>query len=122
MTMEPWKENSYLLRFEHLLEKNEDRNYSKPATFDLLDVFGKLFDIESVRETNLSGNLWLEEVKRFKFRAYDDVGGSGEDKRTPIMGSSAASNKLPGDDSLKYSITLNPMQIRTFVISVRPQI
>lgn len=114
MTMEPWRADAYLLRFEHLLEKAEDSDYSKPATFDFLDVFGKLFEIESIRETNLAANQWLSEVQRFKFRA------EGED----IISAVPSNPRLleEGDDSLKYSITLNPMQIRTFVVQTRQQV
>lgn len=125
MTMEPWRENSYLLRFEHILEQNEDENYSRPVTFDLIDVFGKLFNIASIRETNLAGNQWLSDVKRFKFRAAEgidkSVGGGDEEgsgdgyyhtEELPSAGD-------PINDSERFSITLKPMQIRTFVISVR---
>lgn len=112
MTLEPWRENSYLLRLEHLLEKAEDEKYSKPATFDLLDVFGGLFDIASVRETNLSANQWLPAVKRLKFRS------TGNDTVAVAEGH----RSLGSDDALKYSITLNPMQIRTFVITTNPKV
>lgn len=121
MTLEPWRENSYLVRFEHLLEKKEDMDsYSKPVTFDLLDVFGKLFDIAAVRETNLAGNQWLTDVKRFKFTAQDEVVDGKEETSTGAA--SASGKELPLDDSLKFSVTLQPMQIRSFVISTRPQI
>lgn len=112
MTMEPWRDNRYLLRFEHLLEKTEDDKYSKPATFDLLDLFGELFDIVSVRETNLSANQWLSAVKRLKFRSLGNETLAAEGHRS-----------LGPDDSLRqYPITLNPMQIRTFVISINPKV
>lgn len=111
MTLEPWRPNSYLLRFEHLLEKTEDEHYSKPATFDLLDVFGGLFEIVSVRETNLAANQWVSQVKRFKFRIVDN---------TTI--DEVANRPTEPDDSLKFSITLNPMQIRTYVITTKQQI
>lgn len=117
MTMEPWRENSYLLRFEHLLEKTEDKIYSDAVTFNLRDVFGGFLDIKSVRETNLAGNQWLGDVKRFKFRAM------GETERTGKEESTADSTIIAGaDDSEKYSITLKAMEIRTFIIETRNHI
>lgn len=129
MTLEPWRENSYLVRFEHLLEKNEDMNYSKPVTFDLKDVFGTLFDIQSVVETNLAANQFLSDVKRFKFtrittnndfvnRAERDV----EAKATVTVSDKPSEDVLDEDDSDEYSVTLTPMQIRTYVITVNEQV
>lgn len=131
MTLEPWRENSYLVRFEHLLEKDEDANYSKQVTFDLIDVFGKLFDIESVVETNLAANQFLSDVKRFKFTAKSDAENTvlKRIERENLINvrlvdpiANSEEGLLKDDDSLKYSITLNPMQIRTFVIKVNEEI
>lgn len=139
MTLEPWRENSYLLRFEHVLEKDEDPNYSKATTFDLIDVFGTLLSIRSVRETNLAGNVWMSDVKRFKFQAdklregreIQDKDGSSVfldeqvhelKEEGGVFGDGEEVSQILSDDSLKYSITLTPMQIRTFVIDVREKI
>jgi lysosomal alpha-mannosidase len=35
MTLEPWQEDSFVLRLEHILEKNEDDNLSQSVTVDL---------------------------------------------------------------------------------------
>lgn len=121
MTLEPWRENSYLVRFEHLLEKDEDQNYSKPATFDLIDVFGKLFDIESVRETNLAGNQWLSDVKRFKF-AKEEKDIQPPMERDNVMRATKNVSEEAETDDEGHSITLTPMQIRTFVITVNEQL
>lgn len=67
MTFEPWHEDEVLIRFEHILEKDEDPEYSKPVTFNLRDVLRDL-DIIDIRETTLDGNQWLEETKRLKFK------------------------------------------------------
>lgn len=116
LTLEPWRENSYLVRFEHLLEKDEDPIYSKAVFIDLVKVFGELFDIRSVRETNLAGNQWLSEVKRFKFAKESKKKGSKvkkDDEMKPIE----LKKKRNGDIG-QVHITLTPMQIRTFVITV----
>jgi lysosomal alpha-mannosidase len=35
LTLEPWKDDAYVLRFEHILEKDEDDVLSQPTTIDL---------------------------------------------------------------------------------------
>lgn len=68
LTFEPWKDNTLLVRFEHILERDEDPTaYSKPVTFNLRDVFAGLH-IAEVRETTLAANQWIEEAVRFSFK------------------------------------------------------
>jgi hypothetical protein len=57
LTLEPWK-NSYLLRLEHVFEKNEDENLSKSVTVDLSDLF-TLFNVTDVSEMSLGANQKL---------------------------------------------------------------
>jgi lysosomal alpha-mannosidase len=35
LTLEPWKAQTFLLRLEHIYEKNEHPEFSKPATVNL---------------------------------------------------------------------------------------
>jgi lysosomal alpha-mannosidase len=35
LTLEPWNENTLLLRLEHIMEKDEDENLSQETTVDL---------------------------------------------------------------------------------------
>lgn len=35
LTLEPWKDDTILLRLEHLFEVNETRRYSAPVTVNL---------------------------------------------------------------------------------------
>ncbi|XP_026811581.1 lysosomal alpha-mannosidase-like isoform X3 [Rhopalosiphum maidis] len=60
LTLEPWKDGSVLLRFEHIFEYNEDKNLSTPVVLDVQDLFTK-FRIVSLKETILGGNQWLSE-------------------------------------------------------------
>lgn len=137
LTYEPWERDavnghSYLLRFEHLLEKDDDPEYSKAVKFNLEDVFRNL-DIQNIRETSLAANQWLSDVKRFKFVAdppktrYDS-----DDKKfdysVPNNHSAASnqeneinSNEEPRLYGIDYEISLKPMEIRTFVIQLMPQ-
>ncbi|XP_063925700.1 lysosomal alpha-mannosidase-like isoform X1 [Zophobas morio] len=59
LTLEPWID-SYLLRLEHILERGEDEELSKPVTVDLNKLF-TLFSITKIRETSLGANEFLED-------------------------------------------------------------
>ncbi|XP_065090817.1 lysosomal alpha-mannosidase-like isoform X2 [Ochlerotatus camptorhynchus] len=131
MTFEPWKENSLLVRFEHLLEKEEDPMYSKPVRFNLQDIF-RSFSIEEIRETTLAGNQWKEDNKRFQFKpdpAYlkhinraeivnplQSV--NGTETATKKAAAAMASENLKNVSNEGYEIVLGPMQIRTFVMQL----
>ena len=57
--------------------------------------------IESYRETTLGGNVWLDQLDRISFNKE--------------------SNEIPNwssgnSDSKQWAITLNPMDIRSFII------
>ncbi|XP_058821189.1 lysosomal alpha-mannosidase-like isoform X1 [Topomyia yanbarensis] len=104
LTFEPWKgSNSFLIRFEHLLEKDEDPRYSQPVTIDLQSVFSK-FRIVSARETTLAGNQWKEDSSRLKF-FFDAV---------PIT----QETKVTKAEEAGLEFTLNPMEIKTFVLEM----
>uniref|UniRef100_A0A182K5Y1 Alpha-mannosidase n=1 Tax=Anopheles christyi TaxID=43041 RepID=A0A182K5Y1_9DIPT len=130
LTFEPWKDNSILVRFEHLLEKGDDPLYSKPVRFNLQDVF-RQFSIEEVREMTLAANQLKEDSTRLKFKpdpAYIVYSSVKRDvaleppsplppnvlaSRSPLM------NELTrnvADDG--FEIMLKPMEIRTFVFQL----
>lgn len=109
MTFEPWKDGSFLIRFEHILEKDEDPILSSPTRFNLSDVFPG-FDVD-LKELTLSANQWIEDDKRLHFNAetldfYDDFG-----KRS--------SERVATTDT---EITLKPMEIKTFIMVLSPQV
>lgn len=54
------------MRFEHILEKNEDTRYSKYVQFNVRDVLEN-FNVVDMRETTLDGNAWLDEHQRMEF-------------------------------------------------------
>lgn len=145
MTLEPWKENSILVRFEHILEANEDSEYSKPATFNIRDVF-RNFDISEIKETTLAANQWKDEATRMKFRTDDEFKIDGLDismkefdefldkiKVLQKDASNFVSTESDEETVPRYirnrsrgvnigmdtwNIVLQPMEIRTFVISL----
>lgn len=133
LTFEPWKEHSILIRFEHILEKNEDSKYSKLVKFNINDIFNN-FNIESIRETTLSANQWLDEAKRMKFVEESNNNGPKIDDRLVNENKNNVQpglepffddndhvenkfDKLANSDSDLMNITLKPMEIRTFVIT-----
>lgn len=116
-----------MVRFEHILEKNEDQQYSKPVSFNFHDVFREL-SVASIRETTLSANQWLDEAKRLNFTAKIenvhetpssmDVHSSG----TPELLQSHISGRHLSNRAMKdandLTIKLNPMEIRTFIVEL----
>lgn len=111
--MEPWKENSFLIRFEHILEATEDHEYSKTVSFYMTDILQN-FDIENIRETNLAGNQWIEDVNRLKFNGNDGE----KDLEKDYKSFTFDTTRLKGD----FKVTLEPMEIKTFIIFLNPQI
>lgn len=110
LTFEPWRTNSLLIRFEHILAKGEDQKYSQPVTFDFQDVFRGL-NVASIRETTLSANQWLDKANRLQFTSVT----TDENEVITPMEESTSTND--GADDL--TIVLNPMQIRTFVAELK---
>ncbi|XP_055848477.1 lysosomal alpha-mannosidase isoform X1 [Episyrphus balteatus] len=171
MTFEPWHENEILIRFEHILEKDEDPEYSKPVTFYLKDVLRQL-DLVDIQETTLDGNQWLAESRRMEFQPdpeateYDTFPKYGksygnirlQSAKRPMMATKYLDEYVPvsnrirrgnervqlnklrseklanmkkfvgvnkidlKDDDDKFIIVMEPMQIRTFVLTLQQKI
>ncbi|ENN70995.1 hypothetical protein D910_06863 [Dendroctonus ponderosae] len=107
LTLEPWGDSTFLLRLEHLFAKDEDQYLSQPAAVNLSELF-TTFNIISVRETTLSGNEWIDEARRMRFRSGNQPQVDDEQ------------DQLLSDD--EFEITLKPMQIRTFVIKTEAKL
>lgn len=104
MTFEPWKKDSFLIRFEHILEKDEDPELSEPVSFNLTHVFPGDFVFA---EVTLAGNQWIEDKSRLQFQA------EGTKSKPQKSFPKTAGHKLLTD----MRISLNPMEIRTFIMS-----
>lgn len=141
LTFEPWKEKSILIRFEHILSKDEDAEYSKNVTFNFEDVFRNL-GVASIRETTLAANQWLSDAVRMQFISETQSNGlqssineiAREQRAEHQMSNSEihpeishrqyrknthkdSQRGLEADtDSDVFKITLQPMQIRTFIL------
>lgn len=107
LTLEPFSTNERLIRLEHFMDKTE----SASVTFNLRPIFDQLGG-EEIRETTLDGSLSLSEMNRFKFQP------EGSKTRKPEYYKSLHTplSAKKKDTVSKFNITLNPMQIRTFII------
>jgi lysosomal alpha-mannosidase len=104
LTLEQWKGSSYLLRLEHFYQQNESQTLSKPVTLDLKDLFTP-FVVTAAVETTLSATQDKKTAKRLQFKSNAETN-RFEPKRV----------EFSADD---LSVTLNPMEIRTFIITVQ---
>lgn len=128
LTLEPWKQNSILIRFEHIFAKYESAKYSRPVSFDIKDIFHGI-NVASMRETTLAANQWLDEkVDRLQFKAKtelimdaNEIPESTEfsDDSTEIEDEFNFEDEDEKYDDNKFMITLNPMEIRTFVVKLK---
>ncbi|XP_048198391.1 lysosomal alpha-mannosidase isoform X2 [Perognathus longimembris pacificus] len=103
LTLARWGPEMVLLRLEHQFAQGEDscRNLSSPVTLDLQNLFSA-FTIIHLQETTLAANQPLASASRLKW--------------TPDTGPIAHPTPPILDPA---SVTLQPMEIRTFVAQVQ---
>lgn len=107
MAYEPWKDNSFLIRFEHILEIDEDPQLSLPVSFNISHIFPGSF---TLAEVSLGANQWIDDVTRLRFKHVGSV------QRTVESKSNRKQMERQTDGS-QFIVTLNPMEIRTFVMT-----
>lgn len=111
LTFEPWTENTVLVRFEHILERDEDpAAYSKPVTFNLRDAFAALH-IAEVHETTLAANQWIEEAVRFSFK--EETTPTEFMKANHLPASSRIGESEERNGNIKMTINLDPFGSET---------
>lgn len=128
LTLEPWRDDTILIRFEHILEKLEDPlAYSKPVTFNVRDVL-HTWNIAEMRETTLAANQWIDRASRLQFhteqadfgQTYEEISSIRfEDVSSLRYGRGRRRGAGKSEDAGEVDpleVTLQPMQIRTFVI------
>ncbi|XP_071068877.1 lysosomal alpha-mannosidase-like [Dasypus novemcinctus] len=103
LTLARWDSRTLLLRLEHQFALGEDsgRHLSSPVTLDLRDLFSA-FTITHLRETTLAANQPRRAASRLQWNTNT---GSAVHTTAPSLHPA--------------SITLQPMEIRTFLASVR---
>lgn len=108
LTLEPWTDGTLLLRLEHTLEGDDHPELSKPVSVNLYNFF-EPFHIESIYETSLGGNQWYQDVRRMEWTQDRDF-------------LSHYNTSLDTAVDRSYvdvtNITLTPMMIRTFILTV----
>ena len=102
-------ENAVLLRLEHLFETHEDpQTNSRPVTLQLDKLF-KAFEISGVEEVTLGANLAKEKLERLEWNVVNEV---------PSTEIRPGLQMTPENG---WSLTLQPFQIRTFIINLTPK-
>ncbi|CAF3757591.1 unnamed protein product [Rotaria sordida] len=104
LTFDQLDTKQYLIRVEHYFELNEDDTYSNSVIFDLQKIFQSQGIIIDIVELTLSGNLPLNNMKRLQW--------STTNKTLSKM------NILKEISLEDLNIILNPMEIRTFLVTV----
>ncbi|XP_071568794.1 lysosomal alpha-mannosidase-like isoform X1 [Temnothorax nylanderi] len=108
LTLEPWRDDTVLLRLEHLFEVGEAQKLSQPVEFNIQDLFST-FTIESIEETTLGANQLLSENKRMKWEPEtNDIIQNEEESRQTVE---------VNDNVIR--VLLKPMEIRTFILKVK---
>ena len=105
-TFETWSPNVLLLRLAHQFAVDEDTELSAPVTIDLSTLLSR-YDIKSVTEMSLSVNQEKQTMlaNKIQWSTANDAQLS-----VPLQKS------LSNDDY--YEVTLNAMEIRTFLVHV----
>ncbi|XP_022237398.1 lysosomal alpha-mannosidase-like [Limulus polyphemus] len=112
LTLEQWKGNSVLLRLEHFFEKTDDpRGLSKPANVSLKDMFTP-FNVVNVTETTLGANQPLRKASRFAWNIEHNS------TRTNVN----TGHQRDAPTGPEFNITLNPMEIRTFLVTLNDSV
>ncbi|KAJ9591912.1 hypothetical protein L9F63_001514, partial [Diploptera punctata] len=69
-SLEPWDENSLLIRVEHIMGPDDDTELSQPVEINFEDIFST-FTVTSSRLTTLGGNQWTEDQNRLVWSSTD---------------------------------------------------
>ncbi|CAF1622827.1 unnamed protein product [Rotaria magnacalcarata] len=104
LTFDQIDTNKYLIRVENYFELHEDDTYSHPVIVDLQKLFQSQGVISDIAEMILTANLRITDMKRLEWVTTDNRSSKIDVKK---------------DLSLKdLNILLNPMEIRTFLVTV----
>ncbi|XP_046463564.1 lysosomal alpha-mannosidase-like [Daphnia pulex] len=110
LTLEPWRDGTHLLRLEHVYDIGEHSTLSEPVTLILDDLLAD-YTITSAVETTLGANQWASESSRLPWTTAD------ANHQQPLKKVSSKTRQSSG----KTSVTLLPMEIRTFIIQMTPK-
>ncbi|CAF4081263.1 unnamed protein product [Adineta steineri] len=106
LTLDQLNEKQYLIRLEHYFELNEDEKYSYPTKIDLQSIFKSIGLINKILELTLGANLELSQMNRLHWLTDNDE---------LLL---QTNNSTKQHSLVDTNIILNPMQIRTFRITI----
>ena len=112
LTLQYLEDSTVLLRLEHQFEVGEDATLSNPVTIRLDGLFSH-FTITNLTELTLGANERIENVHRLKWNLEEEVGDPFKEE----VGDSFKPMRSRKDPD-KWTIVLNPMEIRTFQLNV----
>lgn len=116
LTLEPWKDDTLLLRLENYLER-KDKN--EIITVDVSEFTSSLEFVE-IRETNLAGNQWLDDAIKWDWKKEEEFSDSFNEQYGKSTLITRARDVLKGSrDVTDFKVELAPKEIRTFVIKYR---
>lgn len=101
----PTPSQPYLVRFEHIFEKSEDAMLSLPIKISLQNLFVP-FEVQTVLELTLGANLQLSELHRLEWKTNKNIPDLTKQPR-------------PVTSADNFTVLLNPMDIRTFQITLK---
>lgn len=90
------------------MDANEDPQLSLPVSFNVSHIFPGDF---AFAEVSLGGNQWIENMSRLHFKREGTVRQADDDlsRKRPMAERQS--------DVFQGIVTLNPMEIRTFIMS-----
>uniref|UniRef100_A0A673LWT4 Alpha-mannosidase n=1 Tax=Sinocyclocheilus rhinocerous TaxID=307959 RepID=A0A673LWT4_9TELE len=103
LTLSQWDKDSVLIRLEHQYQAKESKTHSQPVTVNLQKLFSTL-EVLGASEMSLGANQWKEDMNRLQWNT-----GTKASKPLP----------LSAKDPSQWEVTLNPMEIHTFLLRVR---
>jgi len=107
LTLQTLHTGKVILRLQHLYGINEDAELSKPVTIDITTLFNK-FTITAISETSVTANQPLP-LNRLTWKTQSFNG-----EENPEIPAPASTFQV----GAPYSVTFQPMQIRTFLLTV----
>ncbi|XP_077532022.1 lysosomal alpha-mannosidase-like isoform X2 [Haemaphysalis longicornis] len=131
LSLEHVDENRALIRLEHLYPGYKDSRLGRPATVSLKHLLVS-YTVTAVVETVLSAHEYLHNSTRFHFDTRDSVPVSMPTVPPPFRpgarpwfgggtGTFSTRRNLSPIDERLFTVTVNPGEIRTFLVTLEPK-
>ncbi|CAF1238466.1 unnamed protein product [Adineta steineri] len=114
LTLDQLNEKQYLIRLEHYFELNEDEKYSYPTKINLQSIFKSIGTIDKILELTLDANLELTLDANLELSQMNRLHWLTDNDELLLQ----TNNSTKQHSLVDTNIILNPMQIRTFRITI----